>query len=86
MSLTQTCHEKSNHESCSISKRPFRIAIGSCNNQNLTQPLWDILIPRKPVAFVWAGDAIYAGKSTVNKNTHKVNENFFPYRHWSCLV
>ena len=37
-----------------------RIAFGSCNSQNLTQPLWDVLTTRNPTAFVWAGDAIYA--------------------------
>jgi len=44
-------------ENASISSR---IAVGSCNNQNLTQPLWDVLTSRNPTAFVWAGDAIYA--------------------------
>ena len=37
-----------------------RIAFGSCNSQNLTQPLWDVITSRRPAAFVWAGDAIYA--------------------------
>ena len=37
-----------------------RIAFGSCNSQNLTQPLWDVLSTRHPAAFVWGGDAIYA--------------------------
>mmetsp|Transcript_25951 Transcript_25951/g.29673 ORF Transcript_25951/g.29673 Transcript_25951/m.29673 type:complete len:535 (-) Transcript_25951:2-1606(-) len=39
---------------------PFRIAFGSCNNQNLTNPLWNVISERNPAAFVWAGDAIYA--------------------------
>jgi hypothetical protein len=55
----QTCDVNANQQ-CSKANK-FRIAIGSCNNQNLTQPLWDVLISRQPIAFVWAGDSIYAG-------------------------
>jgi len=51
------CHASS----CDV-KHSFRIAIGSCNNQNLTQPLWDVLTERHPAVFVWAGDAIYADR------------------------
>jgi len=58
--ITDTC---SPYSSSQQAKKTYRIAIGSCNNQNLTQPLWDILIPRNPVAFVWAGDSIYAGRN-----------------------
>ena len=39
-----------------------RIAFGSCNNQNLTNNLWGRIAERDPIAFVWAGDAIYAGE------------------------
>ena len=42
--------------------RPSRILFASCNNQNLTSPLWDIMSSREAAAFVWGGDAIYAGK------------------------
>lgn len=48
-------------------KRPNRILIGSCNNQNLTNPLWKVMTDRDPLAFIWAGDAIYAGKLVVNE-------------------
>ena len=41
-------------------KRPSRILFGSCNSQNLTQPLWPIITSRDAAAFVWAGDSIYA--------------------------
>ncbi|KAL7480969.1 hypothetical protein ACHAW6_006645 [Cyclotella cf. meneghiniana] len=37
-----------------------RIAIASCSHASLSQPLWPILSSRRPAAFVWAGDAIYA--------------------------
>jgi phosphodiesterase/alkaline phosphatase D-like protein len=42
-----------------------RIAFGSCNNQNLTNNLWDVITKREPIAFIWAGDAIYAGKKKI---------------------
>jgi hypothetical protein len=40
-----------------------RIAFGSCNNQNLTNNLWEVITKREPIAFVWGGDVIYAGKN-----------------------
>ena len=42
-------------------KHPSRIGFGSCNSQELDQPLWPILSSRNISAFVWGGDAIYAG-------------------------
>lgn len=41
-----------------------RIAFGSCNNQDLSNNLWRVIESRKPTAFVWGGDAIYADKHT----------------------
>jgi hypothetical protein len=38
-----------------------RIAFGSCNEQNMKNHLWNIIKERKPSAFIWGGDAIYAG-------------------------
>ena len=43
-----------------MKRRPSRILFGSCNSQNLSQPLWPIITSRKAAAFVWAGDSIYA--------------------------
>ena len=43
-------------------KSPDRIAFGSCNNQYNQNNLWPIIESRKPAAFVWGGDAIYAGE------------------------
>jgi alkaline phosphatase D len=40
---------------------PFRIAFGSCNDQDHQNNLWPIIESRRPAAFVWGGDAIYAG-------------------------
>ena len=49
--------------SSSSSNAPSRILFGSCNSQNLTQPLWPVIMSRNGTAFVWGGDAIYAGMS-----------------------
>jgi hypothetical protein len=44
-----------------IRKNTNRIAFGSCNEQNYKNRLWNIIQQRKPNAFIWGGDAIYAG-------------------------
>lgn len=45
---------------------PSRILFGSCNSQQLKQPLWPAVLHRNAAAFVWAGDAIYGdGKDSV---------------------
>ena len=41
---------------------PHRIAVGSCSHPSLPQPLWPIVRSRRPAAFVWGGDAVYADK------------------------
>ena len=41
---------------------PHRIAFSSCSHPSLPQPLWKIIKSRRPAAFVWGGDAIYADK------------------------
>lgn len=38
----------------------FVIAFGSCNKQDLPQPLWDPLLSHNPDLFIWGGDNIYA--------------------------
>lgn len=40
---------------------PSRIAFGSCNDHDHQNNLWPIIESRRPAAFVWGGDAIYAG-------------------------
>ena len=40
----------------------YRIAFGSCSHPRLDQPLWRVVASRRPVAFVWGGDSIYADK------------------------
>jgi hypothetical protein len=41
--------------------KPSRIAFGSCNDQDRQNNLWPIIESRKPAAFIWGGDSIYAG-------------------------
>lgn len=36
-----------------------RIAIGSCNNEQDEQPLWNKILEQKPDLWVWLGDNIY---------------------------
>ncbi|GHA44124.1 hypothetical protein GCM10007103_26680 [Salinimicrobium marinum] len=38
----------------------FTIAFGSCNRQDLPQPLWDPVLANRPDVFIWGGDNIYA--------------------------
>jgi len=40
--------------------RNFELAFGSCNRSTLPQPLWSTIALRKPNAFAWLGDIIYA--------------------------
>lgn len=36
-----------------------RIAFGSCNRQNLPQPLWPLIQAQRPDLWIWGGDNIY---------------------------
>ena len=40
--------------------KTFRIAIGSCNRQDLPQEYWSIIEKDSADIFVWGGDNIYA--------------------------
>jgi alkaline phosphatase D len=40
-------------------KKEFKIAFGSCNRQNLPQPLWDVIAQDQPDLWIWLGDNIY---------------------------
>ncbi len=37
-----------------------RIAFGSCNRQNLPQPLWKEVLMARPQLWIWMGDNVYA--------------------------
>lgn len=44
-----------------------RIAVGSCNKQNLPQPLWRKLTEESPELFIWTGDVVYADTRDMGK-------------------
>lgn len=45
---------------CPAGEQPLeRIAAGSCNRQDLPQPLWDPILSFRPQVWVWLGDNIY---------------------------
>jgi len=39
-----------------------RIAFGACNDQDKQNNLWAVIESRDPTAFIWGGDAVYAGE------------------------
>lgn len=43
-------------------QHPSRIAFGACNDQDQQNNIWPVIESRKPAAFIWGGDSIYAGK------------------------
>lgn len=51
----------------------FIIAFGSCNKQNLPQPLWDPIMTNKPDIFIWGGDNIYADTADMDKMEQDYN-------------
>lgn len=53
-----------------------RIAFGACNEQDMVNNLWPIIEERDASAFIWGGDAIYAGTNAGNK----------PYIYQSCFL
>lgn len=49
----------------------FVLSFGSCNNQNLPNPLWKPVLENKPDVFIWGGDIIYS--DTYNMNLMRQN-------------
>ncbi|QTY26611.1 alkaline phosphatase D family protein [Flavobacterium sp. CS20] len=45
----------------------FVVAFGSCNRQDLEQPLWNAMAKQKPDIFIWGGDNIYADTKDMAK-------------------
>jgi len=64
------------------------IAFGSCNRQNLPQPLWPVIASNAPDLWIWAGDNAYGdskdpqviansyAEQLENADYQKFNENF----------
>ncbi len=44
-----------------------RVAVGSCNKQDLPQPLWEPIVAFRPQLWIWLGDNIYG-------DTHDMGE------------
>jgi alkaline phosphatase D len=40
-------------------RKAMKIAFGSCNRENLPQPLWDVMARDQPDLWIWLGDNIY---------------------------
>jgi alkaline phosphatase D len=57
----------------SVQSADFTIAFGSCNKQNLPQPLWGPIMTNKPDVFIWGGDNIYADTADMNKMEQDYN-------------
>lgn len=49
----------------------FVLSFGSCNNQNLPNPLWKPIVENEPDVFIWGGDIIYS--DTYNMKLMKLN-------------
>ena len=56
-----------------IESADFTIAFGSCNKQNLPQPLWGPIIANNPDVFIWGGDNIYADTPDMDKMEQDYN-------------
>lgn len=60
----------------------FVIAFGSCNRQNLSQPLWGPILQNKPDVFIWGGDNVYADTEDMEEleKDYKIQKNHPDYR------
>ncbi|CAN5335091.1 hypothetical protein BH23BAC2_BH23BAC2_19270 [soil metagenome] len=60
----------------------FIIAFGSCNMQNLPQPLWAPIIESNSDVFIWGGDNVYADTEDMDKleNDYKIQKAVPGYR------
>lgn len=59
------CHPPSetklpSHAALDTSETITTIAFGSCNKENMPQPLWRYIMENKPDLWIWMGDNIYA--------------------------
>ena len=62
----------------------FTIAFGSCNRQNLPQPMWDVIGKDKPNLWLWLGDNIYGDTNdmTVLKGKYDLQLNNQGYKNF----
>lgn len=57
---------------------PSRIAFGACNDQDQQNNLWPLIEARKPAAFIWGGDAIYAGTQVLCREGNALTHPLTP--------
>ena len=56
-----SCNKKQNkNEDKSGIYYDFVISFGSCDNQNITNNMWDEILKHNPNVFVWGGDIVYS--------------------------
>ncbi len=56
-----SCNKKQNkNEDKSGNYYDFVISFGSCDNQNITNNMWDEILKHNPNVFVWGGDIVYS--------------------------
>ena len=55
-------------------KAPYIIAVGSCNDQERPQPLWQPIANHKPGVFIWGGDNVYADTEDMAKMAADYNK------------
>ena len=53
------CFHPTKQQDSQVSSSVNRIAFGSCNRQDLPQPLWGLIKKDQPQVFVWSGDVVY---------------------------
>ena len=51
-----------------------RVAMGSCNKQDLPQPLWEPILAFQPQLWIWLGDNIYGDTADMSKLARKYSE------------
>lgn len=59
----------------------FIIAFGSCNKEDMVQPLWEPILENDPDLFLWGGDNIYSDTDNAEKmkaeyKTQKQNKGY----------
>lgn len=53
-----------------------RIALGSCNRQDLPQPVWDVIESKEPGLWIWMGDNIYGDTRDMDVLKAKYDKQF----------
>lgn len=53
-----------------------KIALGSCNRQDLPQPMWDVIADQDPDLYIWMGDNIYGDSRDMAVLKAKYDQQF----------